>query len=47
MCYLPEFVAIYEIEPFIILALDNKTIRVAVNHYLEVGKKKYAIIMKY
>ncbi len=37
----------YEIEPYIILALDNETIRVAVKHYLEGGKKRDAIIKKY
>ena len=35
MMYVPEFVALYEIEPYIILTLDNETIRVAVKDYLE------------
>ena len=33
--YVPDFVALYEIVPFIILALDNECIRVAVKDYLE------------
>ena len=47
MSYLPEFVTLYEIEPYIILALDNETIRVAVNDYLEGGEKKDAIVKMY
>jgi surface protein len=47
MSYVPEFVALYEIVPFVILALDNETIRVAVKDYLEGGKKKAGIIKKY
>ena len=45
--YVPEFVALYEIIPFVILALDNETIRVAVKDYLEGGERKDAIIKKY
>ena len=40
MSYVPDFVALYEIVPFIILALDNESIRVAVKDYLEGGKKR-------
>jgi len=47
MSYVPEFVALYEINPFIILALDNESIRVAVKDYLEGSMKKDAIIKKY
>ena len=47
MSYAPEFVALYEIVPFIILALDNESIRVAVKDYLEGGELKDAIIKKY
>ena len=47
MSYLPEFVALYEIKPFIIMALDNETIRVAVKDYLEGGEKRDSIIKKY
>ena len=47
MSYVPEFVALYEIVPFIILALDNESIRVAVKDYLEGGEKRDAIIKKY
>jgi len=48
MSYVPEFVALYEIFPYIeYLALDNESIRVAVKDYLEGGKKKDAIIKKY
>ena len=47
MMYVPEFVALYEITPFIILALDNESIRVAVEDYIEGGEKKDAIIKKY
>ena len=48
MMYVPEFVALYEIFPYIeYLALDNESIRVAVKDYLEGGKKKDAIIKKY
>jgi surface protein len=35
MSYLPEFVAIYEIEPYIITALDDNTIREALISYFE------------
>jgi len=45
--YVPEFVALYEINPFIILALDNESIRVAVKDYLEGGEKKDAIVKRY
>ena len=47
MSYVPEFVALYEIAPYIILALDNETIRIAVKNYLEGGELKDAIIKKY
>ena len=47
MSYVPEFLALYEIEPYIILALDNETIRIAVKNYLEGGELKDAIIKKY
>ena len=47
MMYVPEFVALYEITPFIILASDNESIRVAVKYYRKGGKKKAAIIKKY
>ena len=47
MMYVPDFVALYEIKPFIIMALDNETIRVAVKDYLEGGEKRDAIINKY
>jgi len=47
MSYVPEFVALYEINPFIILALDNESIRVAVKDYLEGGEKKDAIVKRY
>ncbi|AII16923.1 hypothetical protein JO84_gp263 [Aureococcus anophagefferens virus] len=47
MSYVSELVALYEIKPFIILALDNDTIRVAVKDYLEGGEKKDAVIKKY
>ena len=47
MSYVPEFVALYEIEPYIILALYNETIRVAVKDYLEGGEKRDSIIKKY
>ena len=47
MSYVPEFVALYEIEPYIILALDNDTIRVAVEEYRKKRKKRNVIIKKY
>ena len=47
MTCVPEFVALYEINPFIILELDNESIRVSVKDYIEGGKKKDAIIKKY
>ena len=47
MSYVPEFVALYEIEPYIILTLDNETIRVAVRDYFSGDKEKDAIIKKY
>ena len=47
MMYVPEFVALYEIVPYIILALDNESIRIAVKYYRKGGKKKAAIIKKY
>ena len=46
--YVPEFVALYEIIPYIeYLPLDNETIRVAVKDYLKRGKKQDDIIKKY
>ena len=45
--YLPDMLAIYEINPYIITALDNDSIRVAVNYYLEGGFKKDISIMRY
>ena len=45
--YVPEFVALYEIVPFVILALDNESIRVAVKDYLEGGELRDAIIKIY
>ena len=48
MSYVPEFVALYEIIPYIRnLPLDNETIRIAVGYYLQGGKKKDVIIKKY
>ena len=47
MSYVPELVALYEIEPYIILALDNDTIRVAVEEYRKKRKKRNVIIKKY
>ena len=48
MSYVPELVALYEIVPYIeTLPLDNETIRVAVEDYIEGGEKKDAIIKKY
>ena len=41
MSYVPEFVVLYEIVPYIRnLPLNNETIRIAVKDYLEGGKKK-------
>ena len=47
MSYVPDLVALYEINPFIILALENDTIRIAVKDYRKGGKKKAGIIKKY
>ena len=48
MIYVPEFVALYEIVPYIeYLSLDDETIRVAVKDYLEGDEKKDFIIKKY
>ena len=48
MMYVPEFVALYEIIPYIRnFPLDDETIRVAVKDYVEGGEKKDAIIKKY
>ena len=48
MSYLPEFVALYEIFPYIRnLPLNNDTIHNAVYFYLQVGKNKDVIIKKY
>ena len=46
MTYVPDFVALYDINPFIILALENDTIRIAVKDYRKGGKKKAGIIKK-
>ena len=46
--YVPEFVALYEIIPYIRnFPLDNKTIRIAVREYFSGDKEKDAIIKKY
>ena len=46
--YVPEFVALYEVIPYIRnLPLNNETIRDSVKDYLEGGEKKDAIIKKY
>jgi len=48
MSYVPEFMALYEIAPYIeYLPLNNESIRVAVKDYLEGGEKKDTIIKKY
>jgi len=48
MSYVPEFVALYEIIPYIRnFPLDDEGIRVAVKDYVEGGEKKDAIIKKY
>ena len=48
MSYVPEFVALYEIFPYIeYLPLDDETIRVAVKDYLAGGETMNAIIKKY
>ena len=48
MSYVPDFVALYEIIPYIRnLPLNNETIRVAVKDYLEGGERKADIIKKY
>jgi len=48
MSYVPEFVALYEIFPYIeYLSLNNVTIRDAVKDYCEGGELKDAIIKKY
>ena len=48
MSYVPELVALYEIVPYIRnFPLDNKTIRVAVEDYIEGDEKKDIIIKKY
>ena len=48
MSYVPEFVALYEIVPYIeFLPLKNATIHVSVKDYLEGGARKDAIIKKY
>ena len=45
MSYVPDLVALYEINPYIeYLPLDNETIRIAVEDYLEDGELKDAII---
>ena len=48
MSYVPEFVALYEICPYIRnLPLNNESIRVAVKNYFESGELKDVIITKY
>ena len=48
MMYVPDFVALYEIFPYIeYLPLNNETIRVALKDYHKGGNKKDAIINKY
>ena len=48
MMYVPEFVALYQICPYIEnLPLNNKSIRVAVKDYVEGGETRNAIIKKY
>jgi len=47
MIYVPELVVIYEIIPFIRLALENESIRVAVKDYLKGGYQKDSIINRY
>jgi len=48
MIYVPEFVTLYEIFPYIRnFPLDNKTIRDAVKDYFEGGELKAVIITKY
>ena len=48
MSYVPEFVALYEINPYNeYLVLNNETIRVAVKDYLEGGEKKDAVVKIY
>ena len=48
MMYVPEFVALYEIFPYIeYLPLNNETIRVSVKDYRKCGEKRDAIINKY
>ena len=48
MIYVPEFVALYEICPYIRnLPLNNESIRVAVRDYFSGDKEKDAIIKKY
>ena len=48
MNYVPEFMALYEILPYIDYSpLDDETIRVAVKDYDKCGKKKDDIIKKY
>ena len=48
MSYVPEFVALYEIVPYIRnLPLNNETIRFAVKYYLEGGETRNFIIKIY
>ena len=48
MSYVSDLVALYEIIPYILnLPLNNETIRVAVEDYIEGGEKKDIIIKKY
>ena len=48
MSYVPDFVALYEIVPYIRnLPLNNESIRVALKYYHKGGEKQDAIINKY
>ena len=48
MMYVPGFVALYEINPYIeYLPLNNETIRVSVRDYIEGGETRDVIIKKY
>ena len=48
MSYVPDFVALYEIIPYIeYLPLKDKSIRVAVNDYFKGCELKAVIITKY
>ena len=48
MSYVPDFVELYEIVPYIeYLSLDDETIRVAVNDYVEGVETRNAICLLY